>query len=130
MSFLDDLKQKVGALGAAVPGVEGQLKHVLDLVNDPAHGGLTGLVQRFQSQGLGATIQSWIGTGTNQPITPAALQKVLGDQRIQALATKMGISPETVAHQLSAVLPTVIDHLTPTGQLPGVPGGAGGAVKR
>jgi uncharacterized protein YidB (DUF937 family) len=122
MNFLDQLKGKVeAALGPAAPGLENQLKHVMDLVNDPAHGGLQGLIQKFQSQGLGAAVQSWIGSGPNQPVSPAQIQQVLGDQRIQALAAKLGISPAALSERLSTVLPAVIDHLSPKGQLPGMP---------
>ena len=34
------------------------------------HGGLQAVVQQFEQNGLGPTVQSWIGHGTNQPITP------------------------------------------------------------
>ena len=34
-------------------------------------GGVQGIVAQMESQGLGATVQSWVGTGANQPLTPA-----------------------------------------------------------
>lgn len=33
-------------------------------------GGLGGLVSSFEQAGLGRIVQSWIGTGANQPVSP------------------------------------------------------------
>ncbi len=88
------------------------------LGNDGAHGGLGGLVQKFQQAGLGDVVGSWIGKGQNQPISGDQLSNVLGQDAISGLAEKLGISPDTAASQLSAILPGLIDHLTPHGQVP------------
>lgn len=81
-------------------------------------GGLNGLVQLFTKAGLGHIIQSWIGTGQNLPISPAQLQQVLGPGVLQGLAGKLNLSPDLLAQQLSHSLPTVVDKLTPQGQVP------------
>lgn len=53
MGLLDGLVG--GAVGAGmVTAVNGLIEK---------HGGLQGIVAQFQKQGLGPTIQSWIGTG-------------------------------------------------------------------
>jgi uncharacterized protein YidB (DUF937 family) len=91
---------------------------VIDLVNNPATGGLTGLVQAFESKGLGGVVASWISTGPNQPVTGDQISKVLGPERIQLIATKLGVPPEAVTTQLASALPALINHLTPTGTLP------------
>lgn len=87
-------------------------------INDPATGGLQGLVAKFQAGGLGSTVQSWIGTGENLPISPDQLRSVLGNEQLAALAGKFGIDPAQAADKLAALLPTVIDKATPGGQLP------------
>jgi uncharacterized protein YidB (DUF937 family) len=81
-------------------------------------GGVSGLVQKFQDGGMKDTVQSWIGTGANTPITPEQITKILGTEKVISIAQKIGVNPETVAQQLSQHLPTVIDKLTPAGQLP------------
>ena len=40
-------------------------------------GGLAVVVQKFEQQGLGGLVQSWVGTGQNQPISAEQLQQVL-----------------------------------------------------
>lgn len=88
------------------------------LSNDGTHGGLGGLIQKFQQAGLGDVVGSWVGSGQNQSISGAQLTSVLGPDAITSLAEKLGVSPDAAASQLSTVLPGLIDHLTPHGRAP------------
>lgn len=83
-----------------------------------AVGGLAGLVEKFQKNGLDDVMSSWIGTGQNLPISADQIRKVLGNSQIQQLAQQAGIQPERAASSLADLLPTVIDRLTPDGKLP------------
>ncbi len=81
-------------------------------------GGLGGLVEKFQQGGLGDIMNSWVGTGQNQPIAPEQLGGVLGEDAIAGFARQMGLNPQDALGQLSQMLPHVVDKLTPDGQLP------------
>ena len=119
MGLLDELSATVHqALGAQGGEHSATINHVLETLGNPQSGGLPGMVQAFESKGLGSVIASWIAGGPNQPISPQALQNVLGDAHIQELAKKLGINPAAAAAQLARVLPEVINHLTPNGQMP------------
>jgi uncharacterized protein YidB (DUF937 family) len=80
--------------------------------------GLAGLLQRLEQAGLGPIVQSWLGRGPNQRISPEQLHGALGDGAVQSMATRAGLSPTELISQLSEHLPGVIDRLSPTGQLP------------
>jgi uncharacterized protein YidB (DUF937 family) len=80
--------------------------------------GLGGLLQRFQQGGYGNVINSWIGNGQNQPISPGQLGSALGPDILKTLAQKTGLSEEELRTQLSQILPGVVDKLTPNGRLP------------
>ncbi len=95
------------------------------LGNDSEHGGLAGIVQKFQQAGLGDMVGSWVGTGQNQPVSGEQITNVLGSDALSGLAQKLGVSPDDAAGQLSNILPGLIDHLTPQGQAP--EGGLGNA---
>jgi len=95
------------------------------LSNDGQHGGLGGLVGKFQQAGLGDVVGSWIGNGQNQPISGDQLTQVLGSGAIGDIAAKLGLSPGDTAGSLSQMLPEIINHLTPNGQAPA--GGLGNA---
>ena len=79
------------------------------------HGGLQGVVSEFEKNGLGATVQSWVGTGPNQSISPDEVHKALGPELLQQLSAKSGLSVQDLAQKLSLVLPKAVDHLTPDG---------------
>jgi uncharacterized protein YidB (DUF937 family) len=81
-------------------------------------GGLGGLQAAFDRAGLGAAFQSWVGAGANQAITPAELERALGAGAVAGLARAHGVDPARVAAGLAAVLPVVVDQLTPGGVLP------------
>jgi len=81
------------------------------------HGGLQGIVAQLESQGLGNTVKSWVGTGANQPITADQVHNAFGAEVIAGLAAKVGLTPQDLAAKLAQVLPQAIDHLTPTGSV-------------
>jgi uncharacterized protein YidB (DUF937 family) len=81
-------------------------------------GGLGGLIDKLQKGGLGNAINSWIGSGQNQPVSPGQLGSALGPDLIKMLAQRSGMSEEEITRQLSQILPGLVDKLTPQGRLP------------
>jgi uncharacterized protein YidB (DUF937 family) len=116
MSFMEDMEQKAmsGVLGSS----SNPLAHsVLEMINNHP-GGLAGLVQSFHQNGLGGLVNSWISTGQNQPISGDQVQSVLGDEQVQQVAAKLGVSPDVAKTKLAEFLPMIVDKLTPNGQVP------------
>jgi uncharacterized protein YidB (DUF937 family) len=81
-------------------------------------GGLGGLLASMEKGGLGNVINSWIGTGPNQSVSPSQLGSALGPEIIKVLAQRSGLPEDEIARQLSQILPGVVDKLTPNGRLP------------
>ena len=81
-------------------------------------GGLGGLLNKLQQGGLGNAVNSWVGSGQNQPVSPGQVGSALGPSIIKMLAQKSGMSEEDITNQLSQVLPGLVDKLTPAGRLP------------
>lgn len=102
---LGDLGGLAGALGGL-------------LANNGEHGGLGGLVNKFEQAGMGDVIGSWIGKGDNAPVSGNQLNDVLGSDTISAIAGKLGINAATLLPMLATMLPALIDHLTPHGKVP------------
>jgi uncharacterized protein YidB (DUF937 family) len=88
------------------------------MISDPGTGGIQGLVKTFQDKGLGGIVSSWVGTGSNQPISADQITHALGADRLQQMAQASGTSVTNVVSQLAALLPTVVDKLTPQGTIP------------
>jgi uncharacterized protein YidB (DUF937 family) len=80
--------------------------------------GLGGLLDRFRQSGQANTIDSWIGTGRNEPVSPGQLGNALGPNILKTLAERSGMSEEELLRQLTHALPEVVDKLTPRGRLP------------
>ena len=118
MGLMDQLGQ---AAGGAMGGQAAQnplLQIVTSLLGQNSSvGGLAGLVQSFQKNGLGDIVNSWVGTGKNLPVTPDQIKQGLGGDVLNQFASKAGVSPDAASTQLSSLLPDVIDKVTPNGKI-------------
>jgi uncharacterized protein YidB (DUF937 family) len=81
-------------------------------------GGLSDLVKQFEQGGLGSAVNSWVGHGPNQQISPNDVARALGSDQINALMSQTGMSRDELLSGLSQQLPLAIDELTPDGRLP------------
>ena len=81
-------------------------------------GGLSDLIGKLTAGGAEPHVNSWVGPGSNQPIQPGQLGSALGQQTIDDLAARTGMTREQLLQQLAAVLPQLINHLTPNGRMP------------
>jgi uncharacterized protein YidB (DUF937 family) len=127
MSILSTL---AGALEGAQPGASGAglnpggaasgalvVSQIISMLQSQP-GGLSGLLQSFQQGGLGHVFQSWIGSGQNLPISPDQLRNTLGGDWISRITQATGLPQGQVEQHLSTLLPQIVDHLTPNGQMP------------
>src|SRR5215470_19342071 len=119
MGLLDDV---LGMAGIGGTGQSSQhasaMGAILDYINSPQVGGLSGLAQMFHNQGLGGIVSSWIGTGQNLPISQDQLQSVLHGEAFENVAAKAGLDPSQLTSMMTQLLPHVVDKLTPNGQMP------------
>lgn len=81
-------------------------------------GGLEGLAEQFRRGGLGDAMNSWIGTGPNQPVSPDQLGGVLGGDLLGELTQRTGMGQGDLLGQLSQLLPQAVDRATPEGRIP------------
>jgi uncharacterized protein YidB (DUF937 family) len=82
------------------------------------HGGVQGVVNQLRSNGFAPTVNSWINEGPNAPIEPHDVHRAFGDQTMNELAARAGISTDELAQKLAQVLPHAVDALTPEGSVP------------
>jgi uncharacterized protein YidB (DUF937 family) len=81
-------------------------------------GGLGALLQRFQQSGYGDQVQSWIGTGENEPVPPEGLSQVFDQNELSQIASQAGVSEDEARAGLAELLPNVVDQFTPQGEFP------------
>jgi uncharacterized protein YidB (DUF937 family) len=123
MGILDSLLNSVmGGNAGAAPGGSASAQQspmmmmALQLLQQ--NGGIQGLLAKFQQAGYADQVQSWISTGQNMPISADALAKVLGHGQLGTAAQGLGVDSSEAAGGLAAMLPHVIDQLTPQGSIP------------
>jgi uncharacterized protein YidB (DUF937 family) len=112
---------------ASAPGASGGLGGILEQLKGSLSGGSPGgflnsglgeLMDRFKQNGAGATADSWVNTGPNQPVTPSQLDKAIGPDVLATLSQQTGLSREELLARLSRELPDAVDKYTPQGRLP------------
>jgi len=130
MGLLDSV---IGALGQGAGGSGGGgqqaalMNAVMALLSENGSGGgagaagaagLGGLVSKLQQAGLGDVVNSWVSTGQNLPVSAGQLHAALGSDTLGPLARQLGLGEGDLASGLAALLPQVVDGLTPNGQMP------------
>ena len=118
MGLMDQLGQAAGGMMGGQTAQNPLLQAAISLLGQNSSvGGLAGLVQGFQKNGLGDIVNSWVGTGKNLPVTPDQMKQGLGGDFLSQLASRAGVSPDAASAQLSSLLPDMIDKLTPSGKI-------------
>ncbi len=115
MGFLNNL---AGAALGNLGGGKGALVMAIMQMLQNRQGGVQGLLQSFEQQGMGSAVQSWLSNGQNQPVSPEQVTQALGHDEVQQVADQAGISHQEASSGIAALLPQIVDKLTPNGQVP------------
>lgn len=81
-------------------------------------GGLGALLEQFQRAGYGEQANSWVSTGQNLPIPADVMGQIFGGGALSQIAQQAGLTEEQTSQGLSELLPEVVNHVTPDGQVP------------
>jgi uncharacterized protein YidB (DUF937 family) len=120
MGLLDNLAGAV--MGKVMGGGQGGMAQIaMDMFNQ--NGGVAGLMEKFKQGGLAEQAASWVGTGATMAVSPEQISSALGEGAIADMAAKFGIDPATLSAQIAEHLPTVVDKLTPNGEVSADSGG-------
>lgn len=111
-----------GGAGGGGGGLGGMLGGMLgggqSNVAAPSMGGLGGIMDAFQKGGLGHIADSWVSQGDNMPVSGDQISHVFGQDKIASMASQLGMSHGEVSGGLAQILPQLINHVTPNGQVP------------
>ena len=80
-------------------------------------GSLPEQAERFAEAGLGPIMASWLGNGPNLSISTRDLRRVLGEERVEDLATLAGMASGDFLVHLARLLPAAVHGMTPEGEL-------------
>ena len=94
------------------------LSALLAMMTDKTGGGFAGFLEKFNQAGLGDTAASWIGSGSNTPVSNEQLESAIGADTIENIANQAGTDYDTAASATAYMTPRVVDALTPDGVVP------------
>ncbi len=80
--------------------------------------GVSDLLAGFNDAGQEHQVESWVGSTANLPTETGAVQRAVGRTRLEAMATRLGVSAEDTAAGLARIVPVAVDAVTPGGRLP------------
>jgi uncharacterized protein YidB (DUF937 family) len=107
-----------GTTGAQAGGMGSLLGRLLPMLGGMlAGGGLQKVLSGFEANGLSAQVDSWVGDGENEPLSGAEVRKVVGEDELAKIATKLGVSEDDAAAAIAQVLPEVVNKVSPDGHL-------------
>jgi len=112
-----------GAIGGS-GGLAGILPVLLPLLLQMFGGGSGGqtgmhkLLDGMHANGLGDVADSWVSGAPAKSITPAQAKQIVGPEKVKELSAQSGLPANQVAQGLSELLPNLVNHLTPNGQVP------------
>ena len=116
VGLFDELSGSLkGALGSAAAAAAPALISAV-LAKTP-FGDLSGLVNQLQQGGLDTQVKSWLGNGTNLPVTPDQIKAVLGNDQVKQIAEHFDIPTYAALKFLAEHLPTTVDQASPNGVL-------------
>ncbi|HUN63048.1 MAG TPA: YidB family protein [Candidatus Sulfotelmatobacter sp.] len=118
MGIIDEVLAMAGSSGAQQAQHTTALGAIMSYINSPQVGGIAGLQRMFQQGGMGNIVSSWIGSGQNLPVSASQLQNVLHSGALQQAAQQAGLDPSQLTGMMATLLPHLVNHLTPNGQVP------------
>jgi uncharacterized protein YidB (DUF937 family) len=111
----------LGQIGGALlgGGGKGQLMQILlSMLASGKLGGLDGLLNKFNNNGMQNQLASWVGTQPNEPVSAAQVEQALGTDTVNEIAQQAGMDQSEAAHGLAEIIPQFVDKVTPTGEMP------------
>ena len=81
------------------------------------NGGVGAVLDRFRQQGYSRQASSWMSTGENEAVSGQQIGEVVGTDELSRLSQQLGMEPEEVADSMARVLPEVVNHMTPSGEV-------------
>jgi uncharacterized protein YidB (DUF937 family) len=116
--------------GAVLGNMGGDKGAMLQIAMDlfKQHGGLEGILTKFNEAGFSEQTASWVSQGENLPISAEQIIQVLGRDSIASIAEKLTLSPTDISAKIAEYLPQAIDKMTPNGKVDGNSGNLLAAV--
>lgn len=82
------------------------------LQNDSGDLDLNRILSIAESLGLSSALESWLGNGSNHPLSGEHLENMFGSDKLQQFAQSLGLTDSDAKSGLGEAIPAIIDHVT------------------
>lgn len=89
---------------------------------------LGSIVASMNDKGLGSIAESWLGDGSNSPISTSQIQELLGSDKIAQMASQLNTGEGNLLESLTTMLPQLMDKSSSGGSLLDSLGGTDGLM--
>lgn len=113
----DVLGGVLGGSGEGGGSIGKLIAPVMEMIQN--NGGLQALVARLQDSPIAGQVNSWLGSGQNEPVSGDQVAEAVGPENVEQIAQQSGMSTDEVKGGLSQLLPNLVDKFSPGGQIPG-----------
>jgi len=108
-----------GMLGGNARGGSGAILSILmRMLASGKLGGFSGMLDKFNNNGMQNQLASWVSTRPNEPVSATQVEQALGPDTVDEIAREAGVDRTQASQELTQVLPQLIDKMTPTGVMP------------
>ncbi|MGX5843590.1 YidB family protein [Mesorhizobium sp. ArgA1] len=114
-------RDKIGEMirGAGDRDPNGPQGGIVDQLSKGVSGTALGdILDRFRGAGAGSKVDSWVGSGPNEPIEPNDVEAAIDDHTLTSLSMQTGLSREELISRITRDLPEAVNKMTPNGALP------------
>lgn len=120
MGLMDTIQNAANPGGGEGGGQQNAIVQALiGMLTGGGASGLQSMLGNFRQAGMGGKVDSWVSTGQNQSISPEEVERGMGRGNLEEVARRANMSPEQAKGPLASILPSIVDRVTPNGQLPG-----------
>jgi uncharacterized protein YidB (DUF937 family) len=89
---------------------------------------ISALISGMQGGGMGDILQSWLGDGQNNAISPQQISNLISPDQLSTFASQLGLSQDEAIGGLQDAVPKMIDNASSGGSLLDSIGGVSGAL--
>ena len=114
-------REKIGDMirGAGDRNLNDPQGGILDQLSKGVSGTALGdILDRFRGAGAGSKVDSWVGTGPNDPIQPSDVEAAIDEDTLTSLSMQTGLSREELLNRITRDLPEAVNKMTPSGEMP------------
>ena len=128
--MMDILKMGKDLLSDKMGGDSSGIMEALTKITSGEGLDLGGIAEKLKAGGLSDQVSSWMGDGENESVSGDQITNALGAEKVNEMATKMGVDSSTAADKLSQAMPALMDKMSSGGSLLDGLGGGGGLMDK